>query len=892
MAKSSGQDSHERGTISLSDSLKSKASSPPGNPSPEERQKAFKEAVYQVASKTNTLRTPSPLSSRASPTKMGGSSEVRVVGPNRENIPSYQKLRPVNAASPTPATPNQNRSSSITKVKSDDTSSIKSIGSTVPLFSSVNQANSNVAMVTRTATPSSPTGGNTLPIAPLSNTVAKSSALKISPDVDEAKVFQRGMGVSKYATHEPEAKVHQRGLSGSKHAPQESEADSEAWIPHGRTAFHNRISKLAESNKAQPSGEVGHNVKVEDPFKDKAVELEASERKAEKKARMEARREAITRKEADRRALLARIQAEQEELERLQQELDQDGSQNGDVQDTSEHAAAHTGQERTNHQEAFHRTEKDVDVRREDSDAVLHREEMETAVRRENERIKERQAVEEKVNLERQAVERKANAERKLAVKKANETREAAEQKANEVRQAAEDREQQARKVKQMENGIRDLLSKVESCRRTISFRDSEDEKIIAEKLDAAKEQFASGTKQVAEAKKMQEGIQNIIEVHQMKLVQAIKFEEENQAQVNEAMEHQYALEKENKARIHKTKLDLLSLDYKEDQIRKFPATTLPSHQAIEEASNENNGGRYREAVLCAPNDLSPEVTALKTEVDEQLEFLAQLNAVTDKIKDLKVDDKPTNVKSAVDKENVKLEEKHTKAEDTAKKTNVKIDEDTLTFDEWPIRQQREKEPLTTRRVKLTNIPITANLEFVQALVWGGAVERFDFTPGNTFANVFFMKSEHCDEFFKQTANGIKVPPSQTTNVVGQATGEQRVIYVDKGQDVDPMHGNLKFYIESGVTRVLRVWPIDDDWGAKALMKIAKGHGMNTRPVDKVLTGKNPNGDRVVEFRMGNIYDAINFQSQLKNDEDFEGCQYTWGPDPCAKFEGIHFGKN
>jgi hypothetical protein len=132
------------------------------------------------------------------------------------------------------------------------------------------------------------------------------------------------------------------------------------------------------------------------------------------------------------------------------------------------------------------------------------------------------------------------------------------------------------------------------------------------------------------------------------------------------------------------------------------------------------------------------------------------------------------------------------------------------------------------RTVKLINLPTDATYSDVFSVVWGGEIQALNFTPGSTFAEVQFLKGEDCAGYFAATTNDIKWPK-----------GPARFITVEKCEP-EPTHDMVKGYIERGITRCVRVFDADQEWGKIALDKLAQGK--TRRVIERIVNGQNSKG--------------------------------------------------
>ncbi|KAE9976462.1 hypothetical protein BLS_002056 [Venturia inaequalis] len=197
-----------------------------------------------------------------------------------------------------------------------------------------------------------------------------------------------------------------------------------------------------------------------------------------------------------------------------------------------------------------------------------------------------------------------------------------------------------------------------------------------------------------------------------------------------------------------------------------------------------------------------------------------------------------------------------------------------LTFSACP-QVAADREGLAVRRVKLTNLPVKANLKRIVRLVWGGSVLDFIYTDGQPCAEVLFVKPEDCKRYFDSTPNGIEYPGSKDRHIDVEACPPE------------PARGNVQEILARGMTRCVRVMDVEPDCSQLALEKIAAGKG-NKRTVETIISGTDPKGRRVVEFRFGKIVDAIIFKAELHRSVEWELKPSNFCVDPCETHSGLH----
>ncbi|KAF2085236.1 hypothetical protein K490DRAFT_67885, partial [Saccharata proteae CBS 121410] len=211
-----------------------------------------------------------------------------------------------------------------------------------------------------------------------------------------------------------------------------------------------------------------------------------------------------------------------------------------------------------------------------------------------------------------------------------------------------------------------------------------------------------------------------------------------------------------------------------------------------------------------------------------------------------------------------------------AERKNVEVGEDKLHFTAWPAAQPRRQLGDPKRQVKLTNLPINSTCTDVCSIIWGGRLERIDYSPGNNFAWVTFMRGEDCAKYYMDTSNGIEYP--------GQP---DRTVWVEMGDPL-PVGEMIRGFYDSDFSRCVRAVGVDADWKESTLNYLAAG---TNRKVEKVILGANPVGQlRVVEFRFTNIQDAVRFKMELDHDIDWEHCTVYYSPDTCEQNSAVHTG--
>jgi hypothetical protein len=80
-------------------------------------------------------------------------------------------------------------------------------------------------------------------------------------------------------------------------------------------------------------------------------------------------------------------------------------------------------------------------------------------------------------------------------------------------------------------------------------------------------------------------------------------------------------------------------------------------------------------------------------------------------------------------------------------------------------------------------------------------------------AYVRFTSGDACEKYCANYPNGLTF----------KYRGRSYTISVDKCKDVDVISGMLQGYIDCGASRCVRAIGADEDWGMRALMKLAEG---------------------------------------------------------------------
>ena len=184
------------------------------------------------------------------------------------------------------------------------------------------------------------------------------------------------------------------------------------------------------------------------------------------------------------------------------------------------------------------------------------------------------------------------------------------------------------------------------------------------------------------------------------------------------------------------------------------------------------------------------------------------------------------------------------------------------------------------------------DLTLVQGLISGGAIDNYILASSCTVAHVTFTTADVCDAFCKKYPNGLPF----------KYYGRSYTAFVDKSKDVDVISGMLQGFIEAGASRCVRATGADEDWGMRALQRLAEGKSRKGKVESILDVYKNaagvqsligdgsatPKKIRTIVFRFTSIADAVQFRGMLLREEDWEASNIQFMDDPCAKATGVH----
>ncbi|MCJ1434945.1 hypothetical protein MMC27_004315 [Xylographa pallens] len=210
----------------------------------------------------------------------------------------------------------------------------------------------------------------------------------------------------------------------------------------------------------------------------------------------------------------------------------------------------------------------------------------------------------------------------------------------------------------------------------------------------------------------------------------------------------------------------------------------------------------------------------------------------------------------------------------------------------YPQPERRDKpEAACVRRAIISGLPTPCNTKFVASLVYGGLVEHIVMKSGGA-AEVLFVEPDDCSRFCDDNKNGLVYGKE----VYGSDRARELFVLVKAHTDVDVVGGKMAEMILRGVTRCVRVVWADSDYTTHDLWKLAEGkirkveHIVDdTKTVEIDTNGNKADKEcRTVTFRFCKLQDAYNFYASLRKDMDWEHCNITFAPDPCATATGIH----
>ncbi|KAL8914513.1 MAG: hypothetical protein Q9171_000866 [Xanthocarpia ochracea] len=199
--------------------------------------------------------------------------------------------------------------------------------------------------------------------------------------------------------------------------------------------------------------------------------------------------------------------------------------------------------------------------------------------------------------------------------------------------------------------------------------------------------------------------------------------------------------------------------------------------------------------------------------------------------------------------------------------------EGALYFKAWPkVEQRATRTAARVRKIMLTGIPTGSTANLVASFVFGGPLERIHVGDSSS-AFVTFLRGEDAAKYYEATGNGLDYKKDDA----------EHVIMTEMTNEVNPVSGVLREYIEKEFTRCVRAIGVDKERTTMALHEMAAAKG---RKVEKIVDGLNM---RSVNFRFCDISDAVKFKQMLSRSEDWEECNIHFAPDPCAAATGIHF---
>ncbi|KAF2400839.1 hypothetical protein EJ06DRAFT_408721 [Trichodelitschia bisporula] len=197
----------------------------------------------------------------------------------------------------------------------------------------------------------------------------------------------------------------------------------------------------------------------------------------------------------------------------------------------------------------------------------------------------------------------------------------------------------------------------------------------------------------------------------------------------------------------------------------------------------------------------------------------------------------------------------------------------------WPIPVLRQRTDL--RAVRLLNIPEGGTIQFVERLIWGGPLERLDFTPGQTTAVATFMCHKHLVRYYRDAHIGVEWPDSS------------RVVDLEILEGTPPLERRWEAI---SATRCVRITGLPSHWSIDACTNFA---GASANNIVKVRTGKTDghvspprklafplaqlidSQERAVEYRFNSVQDADALMTKVRNELRFKHCAVVFADDPC-----------
>ncbi|KAL8678508.1 MAG: hypothetical protein Q9186_005144 [Xanthomendoza sp. 1 TL-2023] len=148
-----------------------------------------------------------------------------------------------------------------------------------------------------------------------------------------------------------------------------------------------------------------------------------------------------------------------------------------------------------------------------------------------------------------------------------------------------------------------------------------------------------------------------------------------------------------------------------------------------------------------------------------------------------------------------------------------------LYFKAWPKNEERAtRTAAKVRKILLTGIPTGASPTLVASFVFGGPLEQIQVNERSAY--VTFLRDEDAAKYYEATGNGLLYKKDDV----------EHVIMTEMTQEVNPVSGILREYIEKEFTRCVRAIGVEEDWTMRALHETAARKG---RRVEKIVDGLN-----------------------------------------------------
>lgn len=179
-----------------------------------------------------------------------------------------------------------------------------------------------------------------------------------------------------------------------------------------------------------------------------------------------------------------------------------------------------------------------------------------------------------------------------------------------------------------------------------------------------------------------------------------------------------------------------------------------------------------------------------------------------------------------------------------------------------------------SRTIILKDLPIESDFNWVQSLIYGGAIESMEVHGDKREALVKFINPAECENYATLCSNGIKI----------RQNGKQHVVRVERSPEADNRDGVTQAYVDCGATRVVKVDGAKETMTMTALYEFAEGSSPS-RAVEAIVDSYR-RGSRDIFFRFANIKDAVSFRVLLRKDDEWKDKTVQFMDDPCEGAKG------